>query len=220
MRLLLVEDDMMLAQATCRNLMAGGFVVDQVASAQSALQLGLQEDYKVAVVDIGLPDGNGLDVLRRWREAGKRLPVLLLTARGDWQDKVNGLKAGADDYLAKPFHMEELLARLHALVRRSEGRAENRLSAGNFVLDGDRQQVQTTDGWQVLTATEFRLLRALLSRPGWIISKQELLEQLYDLDTEASANTIEAYIHRLRSIVGKSSILTMRGQGYCFKPDD
>lgn len=200
--------------------MAGGFVVDQVGSAQSALQLGLQEDYKVAVVDIGLPDGNGLDVLRRWREAGKRLPVLLLTARGDWQDKVNGLKAGADDYLAKPFHIEELLARLHALVRRSEGRAENRLSAGKFILDGDRQQVQTTDGWQVLTATEFRLLRALMSRPGWVISKHELLEQLYDLDTEASANTIEAYVHRLRAIVGKSSILTMRGQGYCFKPDD
>ncbi|MAM89835.1 MAG: DNA-binding response regulator [unclassified Hahellaceae] len=220
MRLLLVEDDLMLARTTCRNLMAGGFVVDQVGSAQSALQLGLQEDYKVAVVDIGLPDGNGLDVLRRWREAGKRLPVLLLTARGDWQDKVNGLKAGADDYLAKPFHIEELLARLHALVRRSEGRAENRLSAGKFILDGDRQQVQTTDGWQVLTATEFRLLRALMSRPGWVISKHELLEQLYDLDTEASANTIEAYVHRLRAIVGKSSILTMRGQGYCFKPDD
>ena len=142
---------------------------------------------------------------------------LALTVGSDWQDKVNGLKAGADDYLAKPFHTEELVARIHALVRRSEGRSDSRIRVGDYALDEDRQQVQTTDGeWHTLTGTEFRLLRCLMTRPGRLLSKDELMEQLYSLKDEPAHNTIEAYIRRLRLIVGRDAISTQRGQGYSF----
>lgn len=205
----------MLAQATRHTLVSRGYVVDHVSTAAAGLQMGCQEDYKIAILDIGLPDGSGLDILRGWRASRVHTLVLLLTARDNWQDKVNGLQAGADDYLAKPFHVEELMARLDALIRRSEGRVDNHLHAGSLTLDTDRQQVDRgEDSWHALTATEFRLLRTLMSHPGRIFSKRELVDQLYDLDSEASSNTIEAYIHRLRSIVGKETIVTLRGQGY------
>lgn len=217
MRLLLVEDDEMLVLSLTRFLQGAGFAVDHVASAQTARQLGLQENYRAAILDLGLPDGNGIEVLKAWREARSELPVLLLTARGGWQDKVIGLKAGADDYLAKPFHSEELLARINALIRRSEGRTHGFLHVSGFELDEDRQRVKTPEGtWHGLTGTEFRLLRCLMARPDRVFSKEELLEQLYNLDAEPSHNIIEAYVRRLRRLIGRNSIKTLRGQGYVF----
>ncbi|SDS53946.1 DNA-binding response regulator, OmpR family, contains REC and winged-helix (wHTH) domain [Halopseudomonas sabulinigri] len=217
MRLLLVEDDPLLQSSLRQSLAQAGFAVDTSDSARTATQLGLQESYRVAVVDIGLPDGNGLEVMQHWRQGGCEMPVLLLTARDGWQDKVNGLKAGADDYLAKPFHWEELLARLHALIRRSEGRTANVIEAGRYRLDEERQRVCTPDGqWHGLTGTEFRLLRCFMSRPNRLFSKEDLLEQLYNLDAEPSLNTIEAYIRRLRLLIGRHAIQTQRGQGYVF----
>ncbi|BES72260.1 response regulator transcription factor [Marinobacter nanhaiticus D15-8W] len=217
MRLLLVEDDAMLVETLKKGLADAGFAVDWVGTVSHAKSLGLQEQYRAVILDMGLPDGDGLQVLRYWRQHHNNVPVLILTARSDWQDKVNGLKAGADDYLAKPFHTEELVARIHALVRRSEGRSDSRIRVGDYALDEDRQQVQTTDGeWHTLTGTEFRLLRCLMTRPGRLLSKDELMEQLYSLKDEPAHNTIEAYIRRLRLIVGRDAISTQRGQGYSF----
>ena len=175
----------------------------------------------MVVLDLGLPDGNGLDLLREWRGEGVDWPVLILTARDEWQDKVNGLKAGADDYLAKPFQVEELVARLQALIRRSEGRVDTRIVVGGFALDEHRQALTTPDGVDhTLTGTEFRLLRCLMSRPGRVFSKDQLLEQVYSLDHSPSTNAIEAYIRRLRKRVGRETIGTRRGQGYVFQPPD
>lgn len=222
MRLLLVEDDRLLADGLASQLEKSGFSVDVTHSAAEAVILGGQEDYKACVLDLGLPDGNGLDVLKKWRRSKVGFPVLILTARGDWQDKVNGLKAGADDYLAKPFQAEELIARLNALVRRSEGRVYSTVKVGRFELDENRQYLKI-EGGKVeddteysLTGTEFRLLRCLMSRPGQIFSKEQLIEQLYNLNESPNDNVIEAYIRRLRKIVGPQTIATRRGQGYLF----
>lgn len=217
MRLLLVEDDRLLADGLTSQLEKDGFSVDVAYTARDASVLGGQEDYRAGVLDLGLPDGNGLDVLRKWRGNHIDFPVLILTARGDWQDKVNGLKAGADDYLAKPFQTEELVARLHAIVRRSEGRVLSGVKAGRFELDENRQTLKTDDGGEFsLTGTEFRLLRCLMSRPGRVFSKEQLMEQLYNLNDNPSENVIEAYIRRLRKLVGADTIKTRRGQGYLF----
>ena len=221
MRLLLVEDDELLRNSLHESLSQAGFAVDATGSALTTDQLAQQEDYRLIVLDIGLPDGDGLQLLARWRDAGRDLPILLLTARDRWQDKVNGLKAGADDYLTKPFHPEELLARLQALLRRSEGRSHTQIQAGNYLLDEERQRVRTPDGaWQPLTGTEFRLLRCLMSRPNRLHPKEALLEQLYNLDAEPTLNTIETYIRRLRLLIGRNAIKTQRGQGYVFTADD
>ncbi|XKH59775.1 response regulator transcription factor [Halomonas sediminis] len=217
MRLLLVEDDHLLADGLASQLEKAGFSVDTTHTAREAIILGEQEDYRAGVLDLGLPDGNGLDVLRKWRMSNANFPVLILTARGDWQDKVNGLKAGADDYLAKPFQTEELIARLNAIVRRSEGRVQSTLKAGRFELDVNRQSLKMPDGTEhSLTGTEFRLLRCLMSRPGHVFSKEQLMEQLYNLNDSPSENVIEAYIRRLRKLVGVNTIATRRGQGYLF----
>ncbi|OZB17434.1 MAG: DNA-binding response regulator [Marinobacter sp. 34-60-7] len=176
-----------------------------------------QESYRAVVLDLGLPDGNGLDLLRAWRQQSLDLPVVILTARGNWQDKVNGLTAGADDYLAKPFQSEELIARLHAILRRSEGRSQDLLRAGAFTLDEERQLLTLPDGTEhTLTGTEFRLLRCLMARPGRIFSKEQLIEQVYSLNDTPNENTIEAYIRRLRKMAGAETIETRRGQGYVF----
>ncbi|MFO8142044.1 MAG: response regulator transcription factor [Marinobacter sp.] len=217
MRLLLVEDDRLLADGLSGQLEKAGFSVDTTYTAREAVMLGEQEDYRAVVLDLGLPDGNGLDVLRKWRANRVSFPVLILTARGDWQDKVNGLKAGADDYLAKPFQAEELIARLNAIVRRSEGRIQSMVRAGGFELDENRQCLKVADGTEhSLTGTEFRLLRCLMSRPGHVFSKEQLMEQLYNLNDNPSENVIEAYIRRLRKLVGTDTISTRRGQGYLF----
>ncbi len=217
MRLLLVEDDRLLAEGLSSQLEKAGFSVDATHTAREALLLAEQEDYRAVVLDLGLPDGNGLDVLRKWRMNRISFPVLILTARGDWQDKVNGLKAGADDYLAKPFQTEELIARLNAIVRRSEGRVHSLVKAGRFELDENRQSLKAYNGTEhSLTGTEFRLLRCLMSRPGHVFSKEQLMEQLYNLNDNPSENVIEAYIRRLRKLVGNETISTRRGQGYLF----
>lgn len=217
MRLLLVEDDRLLAEGLTSQLEKSGFSVDTTTSAKEAVLLGKQEDYKACVLDLGLPDGNGLDVLTKWRAKGMDLPVLILTARDDWQDKVNGLKAGADDYLAKPFQTEELIARLNAIMRRSEGRVFSTVKVGRFELDENRQYLKIEgDGEHSLTGTEFRLLRCLMGRPGQIFSKEQLIEQLYNLNDTPNENVIEAYIRRLRKLVGTETIVTRRGQGYLF----
>jgi len=217
MRLLLVEDDRLLADGLAGQLEKAGFSVDHTQTAKEAILLGEQEDYRVGILDLGLPDGNGLDVLRKWRAINANFPVLILTARGDWQDKVNGLKAGADDYLAKPFQTEELIARLNAIVRRSDGRVQTLVKAGRLVLDENRQSLKMEDGTEhSLTGTEFRLLRCLMSRPGQVFSKEQLMEQLYNLKDSPTDNVIEAYIGRLRKLVGANTIATRRGQGYLF----
>jgi len=217
MRLLLVEDDRLLADGLTSQLEKAGFSVDTTSSAKEASALADHEEYRAVVLDLGLPDGNGLDVLRKWRMRGISFPVLILTARGDWQDKVNGLKAGADDYLAKPFQTEELIARLNAIVRRSEGRVQSTVKAGRLELDEHRQSLKLEDGTEhSLTGTEFRLLRCLMSRPGHVFSKEQLMEQLYSLNDNPSENVIEAYIRRLRKLVGTDTISTRRGQGYLF----
>ncbi len=217
MRLLLVEDDRLLADGLTSQLEKAGFSVDTTYTAKEAVMLAGQEDYRAVVLDLGLPDGNGLDVLRKWRANLVSFPVLILTARGDWQDKVNGLKAGADDYLAKPFQTEELIARLNAIVRRSDGRFRSMVKAGRFELDENRQSLKLGDGTEhSLTGTEFRLLRCLMSRPGHVFSKEQLMEQLYNLNDNPTENVIEAYIRRLRKLVGADTISTRRGQGYLF----
>tara|TARA_Y100001001_G_scaffold79347_1_gene77458 strand:+ start:359 stop:1024 length:666 start_codon:yes stop_codon:yes gene_type:complete len=217
MRLLLVEDDRLLSHSLIRQLEKSGFSVDTAHTAKEATALGEQEDYRVSILDLGLPDGNGLDVLKKWRANRISFPVLILTARDDWHDKVNGLKAGADDYLAKPFQTEELIARLNAIVRRSEGRVHSLVKAGRFELDENRQSLKLEGGAEhPLTGTEFRLLRCLMSRPGQVFSKEQLMEQLYSLNDNPSENVIEAYIRRLRKLVGPKTISTRRGQGYLF----
>lgn len=221
MRLLLVEDDALLCDSLSRQLEAAGFSVDAIGTASGARHLAAREDYRAVVLDLGLPDRNGLELLRDWRRQGMACPVLILTARDEWTDKVSGLKAGADDYLAKPFQVEELVARLHALMRRSEGRVDSRLVVGGFALDEYRQSLTDPDGeTHTLTGTEFRLLRCLMSRPGQIFSKDQLLEQVYSLDHSPTENAIEAYIRRLRKRVGQDTIVTRRGQGYAFHAAD
>ena len=219
MRLLLVEDDTLIAESLNRQLTAAGFTVDEASTARQAENLGKQEDYRVVVLDLGLPDGNGLDVLKNWRADKLAMPVLILTARGDWQDKVNGLKAGADDYLAKPFQTEELIARLNAIVRRSEGRDHSVVKAGRVELDENRQSLTLDDGTQhSLTGTEFRLLRYLMLHPDSLLSKSRLTEHVYEYDQDRDSNVIEVYINRLRRKIGHDAIETRRGQGYVFHP--
>tara|TARA_R110001599_G_scaffold353856_1_gene600433 strand:+ start:9466 stop:10128 length:663 start_codon:yes stop_codon:yes gene_type:complete len=217
MRLLLVEDDEMLAETLGQILSKSGFAVDTVNSVKLAISMGLQEQYAIALLDMGLPDGEGLQALSHWRKNDCNFPVLILTARNAWQNKVDGLKAGADDYLTKPFHNEELLARIQAVIRRTQGRTQSNIIVGNYKLDEERQRINTPNKeWHSLTGTEFRLLRCLMARPGQLFSKELLIEQLYGLNDEAEHNTIEVYIRRLRRIIGREAITTHRGQGYVF----
>lgn len=216
MKLLLLEDDDLLAESLAETLGDDGYSVDSATSIRVAESLMATEEYALAIVDLGLPDGTGLGLLQRWREQGHRLPILILTARDTWEDKVIGLRRGADDYLTKPFHEAELLARLHALLRRRSGGLTQILTVKGLQLDEHTQRV-STDGatWQVLTATEFRLLRYLMHHPDRVLSKSQLLDQLYALDQDAAApNLVEVYIGRLRRRLGKDVIQTRRGQGY------
>ena len=218
MRLLLVEDDPGLGPALKCALEQAGFAVDLSSDGPDAEVLGEIEPYDAIVLDLGLPGRDGLSVLRHWRAHGRRMPVLILTARGSWQEKVEGLQAGADDYLAKPFHTEELLARLHAIVRRAHGRAEPVLRINGIWLDESRQVVHTADGTEhALTGIEFRLLRYLMTHPGQVLSKTRLAEHIYDFDDERDSNVIEVYIKRLRQKLGADIIVTRRGQGYVFE---
>jgi two-component system OmpR family response regulator len=217
MRLLLVEDDAALRERLAEELGGAGFAVDPVDNGVDAEHLGDEEPYDAVVLDLGLPDRSGLTVLRNWRAAGNRVPVLILTARDAWYERVDGFKAGADDYLGKPFHVEELVARLGALIRRHHQGPAGQLTGCGLTLDEERQEVTTADGRAVsLTGTEFRLLRYFMLHPGKVLSKARLTEHVYAYDQDKDSNVIEVYVNRLRQKVGRDLIHTRRGQGYVF----
>ncbi|HEY9200166.1 MAG TPA: response regulator transcription factor [Gammaproteobacteria bacterium] len=218
MRLLLAEDDHYLAAGLKKDLQAAGYAVDIADNGIDAEYLGNEAIYDIAVLDLGLPQRNGIDVLKNWRSAGNRLPVIVLTARDAWHERVDGFKAGADDYLGKPFHIEELLARLSALLHRASQKAAGELKVGDFTLDEQQQLVSTADGQcHQLTGIEFRLLRYFLLNSGQLLSKSQLSDHVYDLDSEKDSNVIEVYVRRLRQLLGKERIDTRRGQGYIFR---
>ncbi len=218
MRVLVVEDDATLREELVRMLRRAAYAVDAVGDGVEAEYLGDEEAYDAVILDLGLPGRSGLEVLRNWRARGNNVPVVVLTARDAWQERVDGLKAGADDYLGKPFHGEELLARLNAVIRRSAGRAGGTLlQVGAVVLDEDHQQVRVGDGPpQPLTGTEFRLLKYFMLHPGKVLSKQRLSDHVYAYDDDRDSNVIEVYVRRLRRKIGESRIRTLRGQGYVF----
>jgi two-component system, OmpR family, response regulator len=214
MRLLLVEDEPGIAAHLQQSLTLAGYAVDRAGDGEEAHFLGDTEPYDTVVLDLGLPQRDGLSVLRAWRAAGRRFPVLILTARGSWREKVEGIDAGADDYLAKPFATEELLARLRALLRRSGGHADTVLRCGAIELDPRTSRVSVAGGVVALTAMEYRVLAYLMHRPGRIVSQTELTEHVYAQDFDRDSNTIEVMIGRLRKKLGRESILTVRGLCY------
>jgi DNA-binding response OmpR family regulator len=215
LKLLLAEDDPGLAEYLAGNLKSSGFVVEWADNGVDAEFLALEEEFDGIILDLGLPQKPGLEVLRSWRGQELDTPVLILTARDSWQERVDGLRAGADDYLGKPFEFPELLARLEAILRRRFGRADNSLRLADIELDIDARTVTTADGESTrLTAIEFRLLRYLMLNPDRVLSKTELSEHAYEEDKIKDSNVIEVYVNRLRSIIGKDRITTHRGQGY------
>ena len=214
MKLLLVEDEPTLRAQLGSALREAGYAVDEAPDGRDALHLGSTEAYDAVVLDLGLPLLDGLSVLQRWRAAGRTMPVLILTARDGWHEKVTGIDAGADDYLSKPFHTPELLARLRALIRRAQGLASPRLRCGPLELDTRSGEV-TVDGRPVsLTAHEYRLLAYLMHRPGQVVSRGELTEHLYAQDFDRDSNTIEVFVARLRRKLPAELIETVRGRGY------
>jgi DNA-binding response OmpR family regulator len=218
LRLLLVEDDEQLADGIATDLRHAGFAVDRADNGIDAEYLGREQIYDAVILDLGLPGKPGLEVLRSWREGGLATPVLILTARDSWAERVLGLRSGADDYLGKPFHFEELSARVQALLRRSAGRAEPQLTVAGLRLDEERQRVQLADGTEVeLTGTEFRLLRYLMSYPDKVLSKGRLTDHVYEGDHDRDSNVLEVYVRRLREKIGRDLIETRRGQGYLFR---
>jgi two-component system OmpR family response regulator len=219
MRILVVEDDTNLNRQLKEALTENGYAVDSAFDGEEGHYLGDTEPYDAVILDIGLPQMDGLSVLEEWRRAGKTMPVLLLTARDRWSDKVQGIDAGADDYVAKPFHMEEILARLRALVRRAAGHSSNEISAGTVRLDVKAGKV-TVDGHAVkLTSHELRLLSYLMHHKGKVISRTELTEHLYDQDFDRDSNTIEVFVGRLRKKLPEDCIQTVRGLGYQINED-
>tara|TARA_R110000868_G_scaffold130471_3_gene340142 strand:- start:1555 stop:2226 length:672 start_codon:yes stop_codon:yes gene_type:complete len=216
MRILLVEDNVALADSLTLTLKRAGYAVDWRTDGRDALILGEQEPYDLTIVDLGLPGMDGLEVVRRWRNAGQATPVLMLTARSRWTERVAGLQAGADDYLTKPFHNEELLLRIQALLRRAHGREPSAtLNVGGLALDEATQQVSGAGLASTgLSATEFKLLRYMMLNAGQVLSKARLAEHLYDYEDERDSNVIEVQINHLRSKLGRAAIETRRGQGY------
>jgi two-component system OmpR family response regulator len=214
LRVLVVEDEALLCEQLAGALESAGYAVDRAADGDRADFLGQTEQYDAVVLDLGLPKIDGLTVLRRWREAGILFPVLVLTARGSWHEKVQGIDGGADDYMAKPFRMEEVLARLRALIRRSSGQANPELRCGSLALDPRMAKV-TVDGAPVkLTSHEFRVLSYLMHHRGRVVSQSELTEHIYSQSFDRDSNTVEVFIARLRRKLGSSTIETVRGLGY------
>lgn len=214
MRLLVVEDDRDLNRQLVAALEQAGYVVDRAYDGEEGLFLAGTEPYDAIVLDIGLPKQDGIAVLEGLRSAGRTAPVLLLTARDRWSDKVRGFDAGADDYVAKPFHMEEVLARLRALVRRASGHATAELVSGPVRLDTRASRVVVDGNAIKLTSHEYRLLSYLMHHAGRVVSRSELVEHLYDQDFDRDSNTIEVFVGRLRKKLGVDLIQTMRGLGY------
>ena len=214
MRILVVEDDKDLNRQLTRALSEAGYAVDSAMDGEEGFYLGETEPYDLVILDLGLPKIDGLSILEQWRRADRNMPVIILTARDRWSDKVAGMDAGADDYLAKPFHMEELLARVRAQVRRASGHAKNEIECGPIRLDTKSARV-TFDGQQIkLTSHEYRLLAYLMHHTGRVVSRTELVEHLYDQDFDRDSNTIEVFIGRLRKKIPGDLIQTVRGLGY------
>ncbi len=217
MRLLVIEDEPELARRLRERLSSGGYVIESVSSAEAVFDLPDPEHWAAMVVDLGLPGMNGIDFIRRWRQLGFNTPMLVLTARGTWQEKVEGLNAGADDYVVKPVTGEELMARINALIRRAAGQSNARLSAGEIAMDPAARMVWRGDELLELTQIEYRLLHLFLLRAGHILAQTDILDHLYPMADERDLNTIEVHVGRLRKKVGKSAITTIRGLGYRFE---
>ncbi len=219
MRALIVEDDPDLNRQLAAALADAGFAVDRAIDGEEGYFLGETEPYDVVILDIGLPKMDGISVLEQWRRANRNFPVILLTARDRWSDKVSGIDAGADDYVAKPFHIEELLARVRAQVRRASGHAKSEIECGPLRLDTKSARV-TVDGQPVkLTSHEYRLLAYLVHHKGRVVSRTELVEHLYEQDFDRDSNTIEVFIGRLRKKIAPDLIKTVRGLGYRLTAD-
>ncbi|BDE70423.1 MULTISPECIES: response regulator transcription factor [Delftia] len=214
MRILVVEDEPTLSSQLVQALQQAGHTVETAADGATAQYLGEVEEFDAAVLDLGLPVRDGLTVLRAWREQGRVMPVMILTARGAWHEKVAGMDAGADDYLAKPFHMEELMARLRALLRRLSPHASAQWQCGPIVLDSRQARVSVAGQPLTLTSHEFKVLALLMQRVGQVISRTELSEHIYPQDSDRDSNTIEVFVGRLRKKLPAGSIETVRGMGY------
>jgi two-component system OmpR family response regulator len=213
-RVLIAEDEPALARQLADSLGEAGYAVDSACDGARAEFLGQTEAYDAVVLDLGLPGMDGLTVLRRWRDAGMAAPVLVLTARGSWHEKVQGIDGGADDYVSKPFRMEEVLARLRALVRRASGQVQPELRAGDVTLDPRGARVMRGGATVKLTSHEFRVLSYLMHQRGRVVSQAELTEHIYAQDYDRDSNTVEVFIARLRRKVGAGVIETVRGLGY------
>jgi two-component system OmpR family response regulator len=220
MRILVVEDDPDINRQLIAALQDQGYVVDAAKDGEEGHHLGDTEPYDAVVLDLGLPVLDGVSVLEKWRRAGHKMPVLILTARDRWSDKVAGFDAGADDYVAKPFHMEELLARVRALLRRSAGHATSEISCGPVMLDTKSARVTVNGSAVKLTSLEFRLLSYLMHHKGKVVSRTELVDHLYDQDFDRDSNTIEVFVGRLRKKLGVDVLHTIRGMGYCVSEPD
>jgi two-component system OmpR family response regulator len=218
MRLLLVEDDTELVKTLKPMLQRAGFAVDVADNGVDAEYLGNEKLHDVVVLDLGIPQKSGMQVLQNWRSQGNAIPVIILTARDAWHERVDGLKAGADDYLGKPFHTEELIMRINAVMHRYKQKPAGRLTSSGITLDEETQTLTDEHGTtSSLTGTEFRLLRYFILHPDRILSKSRLMEHIYDDEGEKDSNVIEAYVRRLRKVLGKDRIETRRGQGYLFR---
>ena len=220
MRLLVIEDDATLRETLTTKLRDAGFAIEQAADGKEGLYFALEYPIDLAIIDIGLPEMSGLDIIREVRKQGKSYPILILTARDRWEDKVDGLDVGADDYVVKPFQFEEVLARVNALVRRSGGWASSIMTAGPVSLDLSRQEVKVNDAVIELTSYEYKIIEYLIVRAGQVISKTELTERLYDQDFERDSNVIEVFVGRLRKKLDPDNTIqpieTLRGRGYRF----
>jgi len=220
MRLLVIEDDVTLRETLAQKLSDEGFAVEQAGDGKEGLYFAEEYPIDLAIIDLGLPEVSGLEIIRKVRAAGKTYPILILTARDRWEDKVDGLSAGADDYVVKPFHFEEVSARVNALLRRSGGWASSQLDAGPVSLDMSRQELKVNDEALELTSFEYKIIEYLMVRAGQVISKAELTDRLYDQDFERDSNVIEVFIGRLRKKMDPDSsinpIETLRGRGYRF----
>jgi two-component system response regulator PhoP len=220
MRLLVIEDDTTLRETLAKKLGDVGFAVEQAADGKEGLYFAEEYPIDLAIIDLGLPEMSGLEIIRRVRAEGKTYPILILTARDRWEDKVDGLSAGADDYVVKPFHFEEVSARVNALLRRSGGWASSQLDAGPVSLDMSRQELKVGDETIELTSFEYKIIEYLMIRAGQVISKAELTDRLYDQDFERDSNVIEVFIGRLRKKMDPDNTInpieTLRGRGYRF----
>lgn len=223
MRMLIVEDDPRLRLQVAKHFTEAGWVVEEAADGEEALYLGRENPYDITIVDLGLPGISGIELIRQWRSTQATFPILILTARSDWRDKVEGLEAGADDYVTKPFYLEEIEARVQALLRRAGGRAQAAVRYGPLTIDFNAREVSLNEAAVELTAFEYNTLEYLAHRRGEVVSKSELVDHLYDQDFDRDSNVIEVFVGRLRKKLDPENslkpIATVRGAGYRFVLD-